>query len=112
MRPMVGTSLFFIAQRSVTPIIFHKQIMKKNALVLVLILCVGLSAQMFSSDAEKERKCTDPSGKLLYVVRGDQVRIPSGRLLGTIRNGEVRDVSGRLLAKGGDAGLLFCWAMK
>lgn len=86
--------------------------MRKNVLLLVLILSVGLRAQTAHSDSEKERKCTDPSGKLLYVVRGDQVRIPSGRLLGTIRNGEVRDASGRLLAKDGDAGLLYCWAMR
>lgn len=83
----------------------------KTAVVAVIaigtaILILGLHS--LQSGLEPERRCTDPSGRLLYVVRGAEVRNKSGQLLGTIKNGEVRDSSGRLVAHNGDAGLLCC----
>jgi hypothetical protein len=78
-------------------------------LILAIALSLGLSLHKAHSGAEPERRCTDSSGRLLYVVRREEVRDKSGRLLGTVKFGEVRDASGRLLAHQGDPGLLFCW---
>ena len=72
--------------------------------VAAMVCLCGLLAQ--SSD--QARRCKDPSGRLLYEVRGTRVHDPSGRLMGTVEAGVVRSPDGRIVARDGDAGVLYC----
>ena len=75
---------------------------------VILVFGVGVLAfSILAVEPRKERRCTSPSGRVLYTVSGHDVRSADGKLLGTIRDGQVRTPDGRLIANDGDAGLLY-----
>jgi hypothetical protein len=78
----------------------------RRAVVLAFAVVV-LAVSILAVEPLKERRCTSPSGRVLYTVSGNDVRSPDGKLLGTIRDGQVRTPDGRLIARDGDAGLLY-----
>lgn len=79
-----------------------------NSLLLITCIC----ATSIAASGAEGRKCTDPHGKLLYVVSSNgRVTDAHGKLLGEVKgNGDVLDAHGQLIARGGDAGLLLTFA--
>ena len=90
-------------------------------IIYFLILTVSATSIVLLSHVaagwEEMRECRDPAGNVLYRVRhtamrGDEVVAPNNIVIGMIKNGEVRDSGNRVLARGGDAGLLYCLTRK